>query len=218
MNIEKKIDLETVNKEFINKESKERILWSYETFKERLFLTTSGGETSAVLPNLTRNALGFCPPIIFVDIGYFNDCTHNMIKYLENEGYDIKIYKSLVSKKEIEEKYPGWRDPDSNYFNKVISIIKHEPLNRGFKELNVKAWLGGIMSYETEERKNTKFVQFNKGLCKIHPILDWNYCKINKYIMLNKLPVNQNHFDITKGPDQKMECNIWKECGIYRNA
>jgi phosphoadenosine phosphosulfate reductase len=218
MKLEKKIDLENVNKEFINKESKERILWAHETFKEGLFLTTSGGETSAVLPNLTRDALGFCPPIIFVDIGYFNDCTHNIIKYLENEGYDIKVYKSLISIKEIEEKYPGWSDPDSNYFNKVKSIIKHEPLNRAFKELNVKAWLGGIMSHETEERKNTKYVQFNKGLYQIHPILDWDYCKINKYIMLNKLPINQNHFDITKGPDQKKECNIWKECGIYRSV
>ncbi|MFQ5964573.1 MAG: phosphoadenosine phosphosulfate reductase family protein [Candidatus Scalinduaceae bacterium] len=217
MNLEKKIDLENVNKEFINKESKEIILWAYKTFKERLFLTTSGGETSAVLPDLTRDALGFCPPIIFVDIGYFNDCTHNMIKYLENEGCDIKIYRSLVSKKEIEEKYPGWRDQDSNYFNKVVSIIKHEPLNRGFKELNVKAWLGGLMSYETKERKNIRYVQFNKGLYQIHPILDWDYCKINEYIMLNKLPINQNHFDITKGPDQKKECNIWKECGIYRS-
>ena len=68
MNLEKKMDIENLNKEFINKESKERILWAYETFKERLFLTTSGGETSAVLPNLTRDTLGFCPPIIFVDI------------------------------------------------------------------------------------------------------------------------------------------------------
>lgn len=218
MKLENKIDLESLNKEFVNKESKERILWAYETFKERLFLTTSGGETSAVIPNLTRDALGFCPPIIFVDIGYFNDCTHNMIRYLENEGYDIKIYKSLISKKEIEEKYPGWMDTESKYFNKVVSIIKHEPLNRAFKELNAMAWLGGIMRYETEERKNTKFLQFNNGLYQIHPILDWDYCKINKYIMLNKLPINQNHFDITKGPDQKRECNIWKECGIYRSV
>ena len=42
--------------------------------------------------------------------------------------------------------------------------------------------------------------------------------EINEYLILNKLPLNQNHFDITKGPDQKRECNIWKECGIFRNA
>ncbi len=218
MNIEEKLDLEEINKSFVNKESKERIIWAYETFKEGLFLTTSGGKTSAALPELTRDSLGFCPPIIFVDIGYFNDCTHNMLKYMENEGYDIRIYKSLISKKEIEEKYPNWSDLDSNYFNKVVSIIKHEPLNRGFKELKVNAWLGGVMSHETEERKNANFVQYNKGLCQILPILDWDHCKINEYLILNKLPINQNHFDITKGPDQKRECNIWKECGIFRNA
>ncbi|MDR4497082.1 MAG: phosphoadenosine phosphosulfate reductase family protein [Candidatus Scalindua sp.] len=218
MKIKNKIDLKNINKEFLNKESKERILWAYETFKDGLLLTTSGGETSAVIPNLTRDVLGFCPPILFVDTGYFNDCTHNMIKYFENEGYDLKIYKSILSKKEIEEKFPNWRDPASLYFNHVVSIIKHEPLNRGFKELNAKAWLGGIMRYETEERKNTQFVQFNKGLYQILPILDWDYCKINKYLVLNKLPMNRNHFDITKGPDQKKECNIWKECGIYRNV
>ena len=103
MNIEEVLDLEEINKSFVNNESKERIIWAYETFKEGLFLTTSGGKTSAALPNLTRDSLGFCPPIIFVDIGYFNDCTHNMLKYMENEGYDLRIYKSLISKKEIEE-------------------------------------------------------------------------------------------------------------------
>ncbi|MCP5004780.1 MAG: phosphoadenosine phosphosulfate reductase family protein [Planctomycetes bacterium] len=217
MKLDKSIDLESVNEEFINKDCKERILWAYENFKEKLFLTTSGGETSAALPNITREVLGFCPPIIFVDIGYFNDCTHNMIKYLDSEGYDIKIYKSIIPKNEIEEKYPNWSAPGAPYFNDVVSMVKHEPLSRGFKELDAEGWLGGVMSYETEERKKTKFVQFNRGLCQVLPILDWDYCKINKYLVLNKLPMNKNHYDITKGPDQKMECNIWKECGIYRN-
>ncbi len=218
INIQEKLDLEGINKSFNNKDSKKRIRWAYETFKEGLYLTTSGGKTSAVLPNLTRDALGFCPPIIFVDIGYFNDCTHNMLKYLGNEGYDIRIFKSLISKKEIEEKYPNWSDFDSDNFSKVVSIIKHEPLNRGFEELKATAWLGGVMRYETEERKNAKLVQFNKGLCQILPMLDWDHCKTNEYLILNKLPLNQNHFDITKGPDQKRECNIWKECGISRNV
>ena len=216
MSIEEKLDLEEINKGFVKKESKERIKWAYETFKEGLFLTTSGGNTSAVLPDLTREALGFCPPIIFVDTGYFNECTHNMLKYLEKEGYDIRIFKSLISKKEIEEKYPGWSDPGSDYFDKIVSIIKHEPLNIGLKELKVKAWLGGIMRHETEERKKADFVQYIKGLYQVFPILDWDDCKINEYLMFNKLPVNQYHFDITKGPDQKRECNIWKECGIKR--
>ncbi|MBS1257816.1 MAG: Phosphoadenosine phosphosulfate reductase [Candidatus Scalindua arabica] len=216
MSIEEKLDLEEINKSFANKESKERIKWAYETFKEGLFLTTSGGNTSAVLPDLTRKALGFCPPVIFVDTGYFNDCTHNMLKYLEKEGNDIRIFKSSISKKEIEEKYPGWSDPESDYFDEVVSIIKHEPLNMGLKKLKVKAWLGGIMRHETEERRKADFVQHNNGLYQIFPILDWDDCKINEYLMLNKLPVNQYHFDITKGPDQKRECNIWKECGIKR--
>lgn len=54
---------------------------------------------------------------------------------MENGGYDLRIYKNLISKKEIEEKYTNWSNPDSNYFNKFVSIIKHEPLNRVFKEL-----------------------------------------------------------------------------------
>ncbi len=218
MGIQERLDLEEISKSFSNKDSKERIIWAYETFKEGLYLTTSGGKTSAVLPNLTRDALGFCPPIIFVDVGYFNDCTHNMLTYLGNEGYDIRVYKSLIPKMEIEEKYPNWNDQGSENFNKVVSIIKHEPLNRGFEELKVKAWLGGVMRHETEERKKANFVQYNKGLCQILPMLDWDHCKINEYLILNKLPLNQNHFDITKGPDQKRECNIWKECGVFRNA
>ena len=217
LDLAKIIDVAGIDKEFAMKDCTERILWAYETFKEGLFLTTSGGETSAVLPNLTRDALGFCPPILFVDTGYFNDCTHNMIRYLENEGYDVNIYKSTISKSEIEKRFPNWSDPESVHFRDVVSVIKHEPLMRGFRELNIKAWLGGVMRHETEERKNAKFVQFNKGLYQIFPILDWDSCKVNKYLLSNKLPVNRNHFDITKGPDQKKECNIWKECGICQS-
>ena len=34
MSIEEKLDLEEINKSFVKKESKERIKWAYETFKE----------------------------------------------------------------------------------------------------------------------------------------------------------------------------------------
>lgn len=195
----------------------ERILYAREVFGSRLVLTTSGGETSAAMPHLVATAIGGMNfPLVFVDHGFYTSATYRMIEYFQNAGYDLRIYRSLLTPGEIERHYSGWCDPRSALFQSVVRKIKHEPLNRAFAELMPKAWVRGIMRFETPERNASDFVQHKNGLYQVHPILDWSRDSLFAYISDNNLPINEDHWDPTKGRDQRGECLIGDHCGMDR--
>ncbi len=196
----------------------ERILRARDMFGHPLVLTTSGGETSAAMPHLMATATGSMDfPLVFVDHGFYTSATYRMIDYFQGAGYDLRVYRSLLTPGEIERHYSGWCDPRSTLFQVVVQKIKHEPLNRAFAELMPKAWVRGIMRFETPERNAADFVQLKNGLYQVHPILDWSRDSLFAYISDNNLPINEDHWDPTKGRDQRGECLIGDHCGMEAN-
>jgi len=191
---------------FFTSFTEDRIVWALKTFKTGLVLTTSGGKTSAVLPHLIKSVTpNNLPLIIFIDTGYYGKSTHGMIQRLRNEGFTVKIYKPIIRKEDIEKLYSSWWDKNRDA---VLPLIKHEPLDRAFQELGVKAWISGIMAWQTGERREIPLVEYKNGIHRIHPIHDWSKEQLQEYIAENNLPLNEAHFDITKGLDQKKECKI----------
>ena len=187
-----------------------RIEWAIDTYGvEGIVTTTSGGEKSMLLPHLLHRVLGQSPIIIFVDTGYYLRPTLKAIEEMKNQGYDVRIFSSLVSQKEIEERYPLWyKDPESEVFSEVLGIIKHEPLNRAFHELSPSVWIRGLCRYQSVARSHTPVLKNVNGLYHLHPIVDWSRQQVEDYLNKHKLTRNLDHFDITKGLDQKRECGI----------
>ena len=70
------------------------------------------------------------------------------------------------------------------------------------------------MRHETPERQAADFVQFKNGVYQIHPILDWSHEAALNYLAEHDLPINEDHWDPTKGRDQRGECLIGDNCGI----
>jgi len=192
----------------------ERIRSAFSVFKGRVILTTSGGETSAAMPHLVASTIGLDFPLVFVDHGYYTPATYRMIDYFRDSGHDIRIYRSPLSPGEVERSYPGWSDPRSALFSTVVRKIKHGPLNSAFEALRPEAWLRGIMRHESPERQRADFVQLKNGVHQVHPILDWTRDDILCYLSENGLPVNEDHWDLTKGRDQHGECLIGDRCGL----
>jgi phosphoadenosine phosphosulfate reductase len=193
----------------------ERIRNAYATFAGQVILTTSGGETSAAMPHLVASALGSQDfPLVFVDHGFYTSATYRMIEYLRGAGYRLSIYRSELTPGEIERDYSGWSDPRSPLFSTVVRKIKHEPLNRAFEELQPKAWLRGIMRHETPERQAAELMQYKNGIYQVHPILDWSRDAMLAYLAEHDLPINLDHWDPTKGRDQRGECLIGDHCGV----
>lgn len=209
MSLESVIDLEKANAQLGKLSATKRIQWAYQQFGTRIVSTTSGGDTSAVLPQLTRKAIPYSPRVVFVDIGYYRRETLKMVDWLMVQGYDVRTYYSKRTRAEIDARDPSWPlKPETNEFKEIVQDIKHEPLERAFAELKPEAWLRGIMHWETEERKNAKLIELRNGIYRIHPILDWTEQQVLGYIALNQLPRNERHADVTKGPGQALECGI----------
>jgi len=70
------------------------------------------------------------------------------------------------------------------------------------------------MRHETPERQTAQFVQLKNGVCQVHPILDWSRETVLGYIAEHGLPINEDHWDPTKGRDQRGECLIGDKCGL----
>lgn len=167
------------------------------------------------MPHLMASAIGSMDfPLVFVDHGFYTSTTYRMIEYFRDSGYNIKIYRSLLTPGEVERDYSGWCDPRSALFSTVVRKIKHAPLNKAFEELEPAAWIRGIMRHETPERQTADFVQFKNGIYQIHPILDWTREAVLDYVAEHDLPINEDHWDPTKGRDQRGECLIGDNCGL----
>ncbi|HIG98385.1 TPA: phosphoadenosine phosphosulfate reductase family protein [Candidatus Woesearchaeota archaeon] len=215
MPLEDVIDVGQANAMLENLPAVERVRWAYSTFRTRMVSTTSGGETSAILPHLIGASVHYSPAIIFVDIGYFNKDTHSMIEWLAAKGYDIRTYHPAKKATDIDKANPlWWLDPTTEESKAIINTIKNEPLERAFTEFHPNAWLRGIMRWETPERQNAPFVEFSGGLYRINPIVDWTREQAATYIGQHSLHANPKHYDVTKGQNQNLECGIL-EAGLH---
>ena len=219
MSLETTLDLEKVNKELGIIGASERIIWAHETFRSGLVSGTSGGETSAVLPHLVMEAFegkGIpkedMPTTIFVDIKYYTRETYEMVSKIKEMGLNVVTYKTHITREDIERKYPGWQNPKSKHFEQIVEIIKLEPFRRALRELKAAALMSGIMRWETAERLKAPFIEEKDGIHRIYPICDWSREQITQYLRQNSLPINPNHYDPTKGPDQRGECGIHSKC------
>ena len=215
MGLEQLLDLEKANEELKIMSPNERVIWAYEIFGRYLVLSTSGGQTSAILPHLVKDAfikanpkIDYLPLIIFIEILYYKKPTYDMVQEIMEMGHTVRVYSPLVSKDNIGERYPEWWNRDSKYFDLVVGIIKREPLKRALSELKAKSWMSGVMRWETKERSNMQLVEYKDGIYRLHPICDLDAMQASAYIKKHSLPVNAKHFDITKGPDQQFECGI----------
>jgi len=177
-------------------------------------MTTSGGEFSALLPHLVRRASGKDIPLIFVDTKHYSKPTYDMIEYLQQQDFDVRIYASRYTQEEILADYPDWwNDSDEHFsqavFEEVVKKIKHDPLERAMSEIQPEMWLSGLTGFKTNERSNKAVIEYNAmEIVKLHPIIDWDIEEVESYLEWHSLPKNQHHFDITKGLSQKNECGI----------
>ena len=84
-----------------------------------LVLTTSGGETSALMPHLVASVIGRAFPLIFVDHGFYSSSTYQQVDYFRQQGYDLRIYRSQLTPGDVERHYSGWRDLNSLFSQRL---------------------------------------------------------------------------------------------------
>ena len=212
------IDIEETNKYLNTLSAAERIKWAYKRAPDKLVATTSGGRTSRILPHLIKEALGFSIPTIFIDTGHYPPETYKFIAQMHDDGIDVRPYGAGMSPELMTSIYGElWKEQGGDY-EMFLDIVKHRPLNQAFQELKPHYWLRGLMGFQTTERSKRPVLEYKHNLYQLHPMIDWSREQVNDYLKENNLPINESHFDITKGQNLKSECKIDDNCGFINGG
>lgn len=210
------INVEEANKVLKNFDPVERIKWVCSKIPQGIVTTTSGGRTSRILPDIIKKTLNLSIPTIFVDTGHYPDETCRFVDKMQKDGIDIRYHAPQMTPNKMGNVYGKLWEKSGEEFEKFLNIVKHQPLNRAFSELNPNLWIRGIMSFQSSERAKMPILEYKNGLYRLYPIIDWSEDQAIKYLEENKLPINNFHYDITKGSSGKKECRIGEEVGVEK--
>tara|TARA_B100000315_G_C14565575_1_gene582773 strand:- start:1172 stop:1837 length:666 start_codon:yes stop_codon:yes gene_type:complete len=208
------IDLEKARKVLSGLDAGERIKWMSSKVSQGIVATTSGGETSRILPHLIEKALDKTIPIIFIDTGHYSDETYLFVDKMQKDGVDIRYYTSEMSSKRMQALYGKLWESQGEDFDKFLDITKHKPLNRAFRQLNASLWIRGLMGFKTNERSKIPILEYKNGLYRLYPMIDWTHAQACQYLKSHNLPANPVHHDLTKGPSGKQECKMGDKGGF----
>jgi phosphoadenosine phosphosulfate reductase len=104
---------------------------------------------------------------------YFPD-DHSVETMVTQKG-PLSFYKSIENRKEC------------------CTIRKVVPLNRALA--GMECWISGIRASQSDNRNNMSDLEYdeNKKLFKYHPLFDWSFEDVEKYIKENYIPYNALH-------------------------
>ncbi len=211
----------------------ERVRWAAEAFGDGLILSTSFGIQSAVMLHLATQARPDIP-VVFIDTGYLFPETYRFAAELtERLKLNLKTYSPLrtaarqeaLDGKRWEQGLEGLKA--YNFENKV------EPMDRAVRDLGATAWLAGLRRAQASTREKLDFVQVQKKITKIHPILDWDNRTVHRYLTEHGLPyhplweqgyvsVGDWHSSAPLQPGQTEEQTrfggLKRECGLHEQS
>lgn len=222
----------TVN-DLANLSAADRVRWAVEAFGEGLILSTSFGIQSAVMLHLATQVRPDLP-VVFIDTGYLFPETYKFAEELTTRlRLNLKTYAPLRTAAR-QEALEGRRWEQGleglkayNFENKV------EPMDRAVRELGATAWLAGLRRSQATTRERLDFVQVQKKITKIHPILDWDNRAVHRYLTEHGLPyhplweqsyvsVGDWHSSAPLQPGQTEEQTrfggLKRECGLHEQS
>ena len=168
-------------------------------FGRDVILTTSFGPTAGVMLKLVTDVM---PDLRVVTIvhGHETERTRELMDlYSRRYRLNLKVYRAPHLP------VPEVDTPEFAHFQRVV---KFDPLQEALKAEAPKAWLSGIMREETTERRYFPFARMRGGILAVYPILDWTPMQAIDYCIAQKLPMNEDYYDPSKGPRQDQECGI----------
>ncbi len=179
------MEINRLNDEVSDFDSEQLIKWAYKKFGNKLYALSSFGVDSAVMFELI-NKTGLNIPILTVDTGFLFNETYIYMGFL-TQKYNLDVYVYGPDPDQIKkiEKTKLWEKDMKEY----SQLTKLTPLSNAIKDLKVEALLSGVRHDQTQTRAKLKPIDVGSdGEFRIHPILNWDKNKINKFIKKEKLP------------------------------
>ncbi|MGE5625557.1 MAG: phosphoadenosine phosphosulfate reductase family protein [Bacillota bacterium] len=164
-----------------------------------VILTTSFGPTAGVMLKLVTDVLPDMRVVTIVH-GHETKRTRELMDvYRARLKLNLKVYRAPHLP------VPEVDTPEFAHFQRVV---KFDPLQAALKAEAPKVWLSGIMREETAERRYFPFARMRGGILAVYPMLDWKPMDAIDYCIAQKLPMNEDYYDPSKGPRQDQECGI----------
>ncbi|MHB8360664.1 MAG: phosphoadenylyl-sulfate reductase [Thermoplasmataceae archaeon] len=154
-----------------------------------IFLCSFSMEDMIILDIINRERLGI--EIYTIDTGRLNPETYEFMDMVRKQ-YSLKI-KFLFPDSGSVEKMLESHGPNLFYDNVenrklCCNIRKVDPLSKLLE--TKRAWITGIRSDQTAERKISGFWETKNGIVKINPLIFWSVEQVKKEIELRNIPVN----------------------------
>jgi phosphoadenosine phosphosulfate reductase len=164
-------------------------------FPGRIIFTTSFGiEDQVITHKIFSNKLPV--KVVTLDTGRLFSETYEVfsqtiIKYKKKINVYFPDYLSV--EKMVTEKGPFSFFESIENRKECCRLRKVVPLSRALAEMD--CWISGIRSDQSDNRSGMSDLEYDeeKKLFKFHPLFDWSYDEVNKYIKENNIPYNSLH-------------------------
>lgn len=185
-------DIKVLQNELVHKTPRDLIHWAKEEFDDHLVMTSAFGASGMVLLDMVREVMPNIP-IFFLETGFHFKETLEFIDQVQKEWNLnlIKLYPE-TSKPDLMKRYGP--TPYEHHHNMCCHINKVLPLDKAFKEYQVKGWLTALRKDQSQSREDLTTVEMdNRGIIKVNPIVNWTRKEIWAYIFKNGIPYNPLH-------------------------
>jgi phosphoadenosine phosphosulfate reductase len=181
-------ELSEVNKELEGMSAQQRAAWAIENLPQQVVLTSSFGIQAAVSLHLLTQIKPDIP-VILTDTGYLFPETYRFIDELtERLNLNLQVYKSKQSNAWQEARFGKLWEQGVEGLKQYNTLNKVEPMQRAFKELDVKSWFSGLRRSQSSSRSDLPVLQIQNGAFKILPIIDWSNKDVHYYLKEHNLP------------------------------
>ena len=181
-------ELSEVNKELEGMSAQERAAWALENLPQQVVLTSSFGIQAAVSLHLLTQIKPDIP-VILTDTGYLFPETYRFIDELtERLKLNLQVFQSKQSNAWQEARFGKLWEQGVEGLKQYNTLNKVEPMQRAFKELEVKSWFSGLRRSQSSSRSDLPVLQIQNGAFKILPIIDWSNKDVHYYLKEHNLP------------------------------
>lgn len=166
----------------------ERLQWAFARFGDRVVLSSSFGVQAGVLLHLATQLRPEIP-VILVDTGYLFPETYRYVDLLtERLGLRLHVAQAPLSAAWFEARYGRLWEQGVEGLDRYNELRKVEPMRRALGNLRAECWLAGLRRAQARTRAELPILQWQEGVAKIHPIVDWSDEQVEAYLEEWEIP------------------------------
>jgi phosphoadenosine phosphosulfate reductase len=187
MNIQ--LDLKELNRRLAGAEATEIVRSAQEEFGDGLVMTSGFGDRAAFALHFMTKIIPDIPVIVLDPRFFFAETRQFMDQLAKRFSLNLKIQYAEMSPEDMETSYGKYWENGPAQMYLYNWVRKEKPLRKAFKQLKARAWITGIRSYQTENRRKLNVVEHrDDGVYKIHPFLTMTEEDIAAYFDKHDLP------------------------------